>query len=307
MAAGTGPAGLRLRRSVLFTPGTRGDRIEKALSSGTADVVVADLEDAVAPEEKEEARQGVRAALDSAPQDADGSGPERCVRINTWGGPWAARDLEAVMPARPDVIVLPKAERRAHLVVLDATLSHLEQVHGITRGSTRVMPIIETARGVLEAPALAAAPRVVALAFGAEDLAADAGLRRTRAAHEVFYARSRVALAAAASRVDAIDQVFVDLDDVDGIGEEARFARTLGYRGKMVLHPKQVAPVHTAFTPSDEEVIAARRLVEAVRDAEVGTGGVLRFEGRMIDVPLIQQARRVLAEAAAAGKDIGSE
>ena len=285
-----------LARSVLFTPGTQGERVAKAIAAGLADVVVADLEDAVAPAEKAEARRTVRAAL-------EGAGPSRtlaAVRVNTWASGLAVADLEAVVPARPGLVVLPKVERAAHVIALDVTLTRLERAAGLASGATRLGLVLETARGVLDAEALGgASPRVAALLFGAEDLAADAGLRRTRDATEVLYARSRVALAAAAVGAVAVDQVYVDLDDLAGLGAEARFARTLGYRGKMVLHPRQVDPVHAAFAPTADEVAAARRLVEAVEAGRVAEGGVLRFEGRMIDVPLIEQARRVLREAGA--------
>lgn len=290
---------VRLRRSMLYTPGTRGDRVQKALDKGAADMVVADLEDAVAPDEKASARETVRDALLEA-QDVT---PERCVRINALGGPWALEDLAVVMAARPDVVVVPKAERAAHLRALDAVIATHEARHGIVRGATRLVAIVETAAGVLDAAAVArSTPRLVALAFGAEDLAADAGLRRSRGNTEVAYARSHVALAAAAAGIDAIDQVFVDIDDTDGIAEEARAARSLGYSGKMVIHPKQVAPVHEAFSPTEDEIAHARRLVATVDEEGTGAGGVLRFEGRMIDVPLIEQARRTLAEARAAGR-----
>lgn len=291
----------RLRRSVLFTPGMRGDRIQKAHERRAADAIVADLEDAVAPDEKAEARTIVRETLEAMAPTTNGS-PERCVRINAWRSEWAVPDLEAVVPARPDTIVLPKAGPRADLVTLDLTLTRLERQNDLPRGAIQVMPILETASGILAAKEVAAAPRVSALAFGAEDLAADAGLRRTPDNMEVLHARSHVALAAAARRIDAIDQVFVDIGDKKSLTEEARFARTLGYRGKMVIHPDQVDAVHTAFTPSVEEIEEAKRLVDAVDGAEVETGGVLRFEGRMIDVPLIEQARRVLEEAKAASK-----
>lgn len=289
---------IRLRRSVLFTPGSRPDRVQKAIENRTADVVVADLEDAVGPDDKASARDAVCSALAAVPRKPQG--PERWVRVNQWQTPWAVPDLEAVVLARPDAVVVPKAGRWAELVALDVTLSRLERRHDVSVGSTQVVAILETAHGVETAAKVARAPRVTALAFGAEDLAADIGLKRTKSSEEVFTARSRVALAAGAAGVDAIDQVFVDIDDTDAILAEASFARNLGYRGKMVIHPRQVAPVHTAFSPSPQEVADAERLLSAVEGAEVGAGGVLRFEGRMIDVPLIQQARRILAEARAA-------
>ncbi len=290
---------VRLRRSMMFTPGTAGDRIAKAIERGEADMVVADLEDAVPPDAKAAARETVRDALR---ERTDAARPERCVRVNAWSSGRVAEDLAVVMAARPHAVVLPKAERAAHVEAMDALLLREERRVGVAPGSTALILLIETAAGVLTSERLAhASPRVSALAFGAEDLAADAGLRRTREGTEILYARSHVALAAASARIDAIDQVFVDLDDLEGLAREARMARSLGYGGKMVLHPRQIAPVHDAFTPSAAEVEAAHRLVAAADAKGAGEGGVLLFEGRMVDVPLIGQARRVLAQAEAAG------
>ncbi len=292
-----------LMRSLLFTPGTRGDRVKKALERRAGDVVVADLEDAVAPEEKENARRVVRDALAIDPEPAPGENDPRrppalrAVRINTLESGLGLADLEAVFPARPDLVVFPKAQRIADVVALDEAIFEAEKQHGAAPGSTGLVLIVESARGVLEAPRLAqAVPRVQALAFGAEDLAADAGLRRSPGNMEVWMARSRVALAAAAARVVAVDQVFVDIEDNEGLQREAREGRSLGYGGKMVIHPNQSKPVHEALAPTQEELDEAKRLVAAMEEGGVGAGGVLRFEGRMIDVPLVEQARRLLVE-----------
>lgn len=296
-----------MMRSVLFTPGMRGDRIKKAIERRAGDVVVADLEDAVAPEDKQEARGVVREALNASRRKKAGEaveagaqgavGPLRAVRVNTVQSGLALADLEAVTPAAPDLVVLPKAQRVADVVVLDEALWRLEKKHGLGRGSTPLLLIVESALGILEAPRLAlCSRRVRGFAFGAEDLAADAGLRRSRENTEVLAARSQVALAAASAGIVAVDQVFVDIEDTEGLKREALEARSLGYSGKMVIHPTQSSVVHEAFAPSLEELERARRLVAAVEEGQVGEGGVLRFEGRMIDVPLIEQARRLLRE-----------
>lgn len=292
-----------LMRSLLFTPGTRGDRVKKALERRAGDVVVADLEDAVAPDEKENARSVVRDALTIDPEPAPGENDPkrppalRAVRINTLESGLGLADLRAVFPARPDLVVFPKAHRVADVVALDEALYDAERAHGAGAGSTGLVLIVESAEGVLQAQRLArAAPRVQALAFGAEDLAADAGLRRSSGNMEVWMARSRIALAASAAGIVAVDQVFVDIEDIEGLQREAREARNLGYGGKMVIHPNQTKPVHEAFAPTEEELEEAKRLVSAVDEGNVGAGGVLRFEGRMIDVPLVEQARRLLVE-----------
>ena len=276
-----------VRRSVLFTPGDHEGRMLKALTLG-ADTVCFDLEDAVGPENKETARGLVAQTLATIPSAAS----ERCVRINALSGDEWRSDLAVVMAARPDAIMVPKADDPTAIARLSQQMGEEEAAAGLHPGTTRLLLIVETALGVLKAHdvGLAAGQRLGALLFGAEDLAADAGLIRTRESVEVLYARSRVALAAAALRVGALDQVYVDFKDPAGLEAEARAARVLGYSGKMAIHPDQLAPIHRAFTPTAAEVDRARRLLEAAK----GQTGVFRFEGRMIDMPLLTQAQRVV-------------
>jgi citrate lyase subunit beta/citryl-CoA lyase len=283
-------------RSVLYTPGDRGDRLEKALREGAADLVIADLEDAVAPARKEDARRAIAAAFAAAPERKGLRG----VRINAWPGPAAEADLAAVLPARPDVVAVPKCEDPKALALLDGHLGRLEGRAGIPAGSTRLLVILETAAGVLSARELAAgSPRVLAVAFGAEDLAADAGLRRSATNAEVAVPRALVALAAAAARVKAIDMITADPRDAGRAGREAQEARALGYSGKMCIHPAQVAAVHAAFAPAADELAWARRVVDAADRAGVADGGVVVVDGKMVDVPFVEQARRLLADGAA--------
>lgn len=282
-------------RSVLYTPGDRGDRIEKALRDNLADLVLADLEDAVAPQRKPEARRQVTAAFTAVAPAGSGL---RGVRINAWPGPLADEDLAAVMPLRPDVLAVPKCEDPQAIQALDARLKELEGAMGIPAGATRLLVILETAAGVLAARDLAASsPRVLAVAFGAEDLAADAGLRRSASNAEVAVPRALVALAAAAARVAAVDMITADPKDLERTRHEAAEARALGYAGKMCIHPAQVAAVHQVFRPTAEEVAAARRIVEAVAKAGIADGGVIVVDGKMVDVPFIEQANRTLRDA----------
>lgn len=280
-------------RSVLYTPGDRGDRLEKALREGLADLLVADLEDAVAPANKEAARKAIVQAFGKVPERKGLRG----VRVNS--GAAAHDDLKAVLPARPDLVALPKCEEPAAVAAVDALLGQLEDRHGIPRGNTRLLVILETAAGILAARELAkASPRVIAVAFGAEDLAADAGMRRSPSNSEVAVPRALVALAAAAAKVQAIDMVTADPRDVERAGREAQEARSLGYAGKMCIHPAQVPAVHAAFAPTAEEVAWARRVLDAVEAAGIGAGGVVVVDGKMVDVPFIEQAKRVLRDAA---------
>lgn len=275
----------RPRRSVLFTPATRADRWAKALQ-GPADVAVADLEDGVAPGDKAQARRALAASLRSSSPGR----VERGIRINAWPSPWALEDVEALAPLGPDLVVVPKAEEPEEVRGLDEALGKA----GCDAG---LLLVVETARGILAAAALArASPRVRAMAFGAEDYAASVGARRTPDSLEVLYARSHVVAAAAAAGVDAVDQVWVHLADLEGLEREARIARQLGFRGKMLLHPDQVAPVHRAFRPTAEEVTWARKVQEATKAAGAREGGVVVVEGRMVDRPLLLQAERILAE-----------
>ncbi|PAU84252.1 CoA ester lyase [Halorubrum salipaludis] len=290
------------RRSLLFSPGDRPELMRKAPGAG-ADVICFDLEDAVAPDRKAEARESVRAVLtdpDFAP-DA-----EVCVRL-TAAEP--AADLDALVGAgkdadsdadlRLDAVMLPKvgsADRVEEAAALCAD-----------RGlDPAVFALVETAAGVLSAESIAAAAATDALVFGAEDLAADVGATRTDEGTEVLYAREHVVLAAGAAGVDAIDTVFTDFSDADGLREEAGFALTLGYDGKLAIHPAQVDPINAAFTPDPEEVEWAERVLDARDAAEREGRAVFQVDGEMIDAPLIAQAERIV-ERAPAGDRPGTD
>lgn len=286
-AARHGAPPLRLR-SLLYTPADRPERYTKAWREGLADAVCADLEDAVAPAGKAQARQAVVQALRDVPQ----APALRAVRVNPAGSPHHDADVAAALAAGCDLLVVPKCEDAEALARLCA------RVEAEAAGPTRVAAILETARGVVNARELCAVGGVAAVCFGAEDLAADAGLRRGAGNTEVLAARQWVALCAAAARVHAIDMVTADVKDLARVEREAREARAWGYRGKMLVHPAQVAPTHAAFRPSEAEAAWARKVLAAVADAKVGAGGVVLVDGRMVDVPVVEQARRVVADLA---------
>jgi len=270
------------RRTVLFSPGDRPDMCRKAPSSG-ADTVVFDLEDAVAPGRKSEARAAVADLL--ADPDFD---PTAEVAVRVAADPdAAATDLDAVADAgRLDAVMCPKANADRVARVADALDA---------RGrSVAVLALIETATGVLDARDVATVPAVDACCFGAEDLAADLGATRTDEGTEVLYAREHVVLAARAAGVDAVDTVYTDLDDHEGLRAETRFAATLGYDGKMVVHPAQVDVVHGALAPDAEDVAWARRVLDARAEADRADRGVFEVDGEMIDAPLIARAERIL-------------
>ncbi|MFC7045455.1 HpcH/HpaI aldolase/citrate lyase family protein [Halobacteriaceae archaeon GCM10025711] len=279
-----------VRRSVLFSPGDRPEMMRKAPEIG-ADVVVFDLEDAVAPDRKAEARSAVNEVLADPDFDPD---CEVCVRVNPTGVA-ADDDLAGVLAGdvRLDSVMLPKTEAAGDVETLAAMLDE--------RGADLpVLALVETARGVLEAAGVADADATDALLFGAEDLSADIGATRTAEGDEVLYAREHVVLAASAAGVDAIDTVYTDIGDVEGLAAETRFAAQLGYDGKMAIHPAQVDPINDAFTPSPDDVAWAERVVAAQEEAEAAGRGVFRVDDEMIDAPLVAQAERILRLADAA-------
>ena len=268
-------------RSLLFAPGNRPEYFPKLVTSG-ADGIVLDLEDAVPPAAKRDAREEVRGALPSLLRQL---GAARVfVRVNGPKTGWFQDDLEIVRSAGSGVVV-PKLESLDELGATGGWSARVEVVAGI-----------ETVAAVEAAPALCHAP-VTAAYFGAEDLVADLGGRRTQAGLEVLYARTRVAFAARLGGVRAIDQVVIDLDDDVRFRREADEARALGYTGKLCIHPRQVALANDAFTPSAEELEMNQRLVEAFERARREGRGVIDFDGRMVDQPVYQRAIAVLKAA----------
>ena len=281
------------RRSVLFTPGDQPELLRKAPSTG-ADVVVFDLEDAVAPERKPDGREAVRTVLADPSFDPD---CEVCVRVNPVGVA-ADADLDAVLDGDAgdavDAVMLPKTADADDVRTLDGLVDEHDR-------SLPVLALVETAAGVLRAAEIAAADPTDALVFGAEDLAADLGATRTEDGTEVLYAREHTVLAASAADVDAVDTVHTDFEDTAGLREETAFAAELGYDGKMAIHPAQVDPINEAFTPDGDSVEWARKVLAAKEEADAADAGVFRVEGEMVDAPLVAQAERVVERARAAG------
>lgn len=270
--------------------------MEKAPGVG-ADAVVFDLEDAVVPARKAEAREAVRDVLAADRFDPD---CEVCVRL-TLDEP--ERDLAVLVGAenlRLDALVLPKVDSA------DTVRRRAEMAR--SRGlDVPILALVETAAGVLAAEEIAAAEPTAGLVFGAEDLSADVGATRTAEGTEVLYAREHVVLAASAAGVDAIDTVYTDFEDDDGLREEASFARQLGFDGKLAIHPAQVPIVNDAFTPPESEREWARRVLAARAEADRDGRGVFEVDGEMIDRPLIARAERIRELSAAAGIDLDSE
>lgn len=279
-------------RSWLFVPGDSAKKLGKAPEAG-ADVLIADLEDAVAPEGKAGARGLVRDWL------ADGAG--RWVRINPLDGPLWREDLAAVMPGRPAGIMVPKAAGPDQLRLLAAELYELEGRLGVPQGSTPILPLVsETPAAALTIPAYATAglPRLAGLTWGAEDLSAALGATRKRDARGVWtdafrMVRATVLITAHAAGVAAIDTLHADFRDEAGLERMARDSFADGFAGMLAIHPAQVPVINAAYSPDAEAIAQARAIVEAFA-ANPGVGA-LQLDGRMIDQPHLVQAQKLLA------------
>ena len=275
--------------SMLFVPASRPRMIEKARTL-PAPAVIFDLEDGVGVGEKRSAREGLVAAL------AGGwppTGPVPFVRVNGTTTEHFEEDLRAAAACLPYGVCLPKCESPADVEQAVVMLREFEPGVGI-----RLLPFIESALGILNAAAItSASDLVVAVALGSEDLAADMGLRRTVEGHELAYFRGVVATAARATGAIPIDGVFVDFNDPNGLERDAATGRALGFGGKQIIHPSQLGPVARAYAPTDAELERARRIVEAFDEAEREGRGVVVVDGRMVDRPIVLQARRLLSTA----------
>ena len=285
-------AGPAQRRSRLYLPGNQPDFFANAGLFG-ADCLILDLEDSVAPARKEEARILVRRTLETHPDFFRGA--ELAVRINPLSGPWGAADLAELALVLPQAILLPKCEDQGMVRDLSCELDRIEAAAGGGRGRTRILPILESARGVLAAPAIASASdRLAALCFGAEDFTADIGVRRTAAGTESLVARQSVVLAAKAAGIQALDSVFADTGDQEGFAAYCAASRAMGFDGVGVIHPRQIAVANRAFSPTAREIEEARAVVAALAAAEAAGSGVASREGKMIDAPVALRARRIV-------------
>jgi len=292
---------MRARRGLLYMPGDDDHKIRKAAGLGV-DCVCMDMEDGVAPDRKAVARATIAEAL----RGVDFGKSERLVRVNAVGTGYEEADLDAVLAAGPDVrpdgIVLPKVESADHVRWLCSRIAAAEKNRGWPSGGIAVVLLIETARGVVEMKdILSADPRLQAAIFGAEDLAGDIGMTRTPEATEMLYARSAVAIHAAAFGLQAIDMVHVDFRDIDGLRLESLEGARMGYAGKQLIHPAQVAPAQEAFTPSAEAIAKARRIADAFETNRREGRGAFALDGKMVDMPILRAAQRVLERARAAG------
>ncbi len=288
-----------LRRSLLFVPGAEPRKLEKAREAG-ADTVLLDLEDAVAPERKAEARANVVAALRAGIFGAT----EAAVRVNAPGTPYFEADVEAVIGAGGRTILLPKSEDVAQLTAVTEALGRLERGRGATAGApTRLLLLVETPAGIANALALGrCTPRVEALCFGHADFSLSMGLAEADASRGIIYhARCTLVIAAKACAVAPFDCVHVAVKDAQAFREDAELGLRLGFEGKLCIHPQQVQIANAVYTPTKGQIDYAVRVVEGYERAQAEGRGVFTLDGKMIDAPLVAVQQRVIERARHAG------
>ncbi len=277
----------RFRRSRLYLPG---DQPKFFLNAAIhkPDGLILDLEDSVAPPAKDSARILVRNSL----RTIDFMSAERMVRINQL--PLGLKDLEEIIPHRVDLILIPKVEYPEQIKDIDEKIDQLLKENSETFDPF-YMPIIESAAGIMNAYDIAkSSKRIVALAIGLEDYTADIGTQRTKEGRESFFARSVIVNAAKAVGIQAIDTVFSDVTDMDGLKESVLEAKSLGFDGKGCIHPRQIRIIHEAFAPTDKEIDKAKKIVLAFEDAEKKGLGVVSLGSKMIDPPVVKRALRII-------------
>ncbi|EGO2558922.1 MULTISPECIES: citrate (pro-3S)-lyase subunit beta [Enterococcus] len=285
----------RLRRTMMFVPGANAAMLRDAPLYG-ADSIMFDLEDAVSLKEKDSARVLVHSAL----KTFDYGNIEIVVRINALdaGG---AEDIEAMVLAGVDVIRLPKTETAQDIIDVEAVITEVEQQNDIPVGTTKMMAAIESAEGVLNAPAIAkSSARLIGIALGAEDYVTNMKTRRHPDGQELFFARSMILHAARAAGIAAIDTVYSDVDNTEGFEAEVRLIKQLGFDGKSVINPRQIPLVNTIYAPTEKEIQNAKEVIWGIREAEAKGSGVISVNGKMVDKPIVERAERVIALALAA-------
>ena len=282
-------------RTLLSVPGNRHNMIQKARDL-PADVLILDLEDSVPQAEKASARIMVQDSI----EELSRARQRVFVRINSLATSLARDDLEAVVVPGIAGVNQPKPATASDVAEVADIIERLERERGIEAGHIKLLPWVETAKGILNAYQIAtASPRVIGIIFGAEDFALDTGMLRTEEGSELLYPRTTVVIAARAAGVSAIDTPYNKFKDEHGLIREANLARSLGFDGKFLIHPSQIQPVNRIFRPADEELARARSIVAAFEAAEAKGLGATSMDGKMIDTPIANQARRLLSLAAA--------
>ncbi len=277
-------------RSLLFMPGNSPAMLLNADIHG-ADAVIFDLEDAVAPAQKDAARILVRNALSAM----DYQGIQVVVRVNPLGSEYLADDLAAIVPLQPFAILAPKVNTAADARAVSDMIAGIEQARGLPSHAVGLIALIETAEGVENAYAIAKADaRIAGVLLGAEDLSSELQASRSKAGLEIAYSRGRVIVAARAAGVAVYDTPFTDVNDDEGALNDAQLARSLGFDGKAAISPRHVSPINRAFSPSEEEIEYAREVLQTIEEAQRLAKGAASLRGKMIDKPVVDRARRIL-------------
>ncbi len=279
-----------MKRSLLFIPGNNPSMIQNAIVF-ESDAVIFDLEDAVSSSEKDSARMIVSSFIELS-FDFD---KEIIVRINPVDTPYYLDDLKLIVSEKLDTIMLPKATEKT-VRNLALKLDELEEEKQITK-RIKIIPIIESAKSVLQIERIAPLPRVSGMLLGAEDLSLDLGIIRTKEGTEISYVRSKLAIACKAYDIDAIDTPFTDVNDDEGLKEDTKRAKLLGLNAKSCIHPRQASIVNDVFSPSSFDIEYAKKVLLGYEEAQKVGLGVFSLEGKMIDKPIIERAMRVIAKA----------
>ncbi len=287
----------RLRRTMLFVPGNNPGMIQDAYIYGS-DSIMFDLEDSVSVGEKDSARCLVYEAL----TNLDYGTKETVVRINSLESGLGISDLEAIVRARPNVIRLPKTEFAADVTDCEKEIERIEKKAGIAVGTTKMMAAIESAIGVLNAKEIAfSSKRLIGIALGAEDYVTNLKTNRSPEGTELMFARSMILHAARAAGIAAIDTVYSDVNNEEGLIAEATLIKHLGFDGKSVINPRQIAPIHKIFTPTEKDIKKSMAIMEAIAEANRKGSGVIALNGKMIDKPIVERAKWVLKLARVSG------
>ncbi len=282
-----------MSRSLLFLPGNTPNMLINGNCLG-ADAVIFDLEDAVSPAEKDAARILVRNTL----RYMDFEGSEMVVRINGVDTPFWMADIDALVPEKPAMLLVPKVGTLQDLLAVDAYLTEVENRCGVTVGTIGLIALIETALGVENAYLIASGcSRLKALFLGAEDLTADLQCKRTKEGREIEYARTRLVVAARAAGVEVYDTPFTDVNDDEGAEADAALAKALGFTGKAAIAPRHIAGINRVFSPSAADIEYAYEVLDAIRLAKEQGKGAIALRGKMIDAPIVARAQRTIAAA----------
>ena len=290
----------KLRRTMMFVPGSNPGMVKDAHIYGS-DSIMFDLEDSVSLMEKDAARLIVFNAL----KNIDYEGTETVVRINALDSEFGLEDLEAIVRAQPDVIRLPKTETAEDVIEVEREIARIEKEAGIPVGKTKMMAAIESGLGVINAYAIAkSSDRLMGVALGAEDFVTNMKTTRSPEGIELLAARSHILLATRAAGICAFDTVFSDVNNEEGFIKEVELIKQLGFDGKSVINPRQIAPVNKIYTPPEKEIKKSIRIINASEEAKKKGSGVVSLNGKMVDKPIIERAQRALMLAEAAGVDL---